>query len=269
MRHKFHSSRSNTKNRSGSKPSRESGGAYWMYGLHACAAALENPERSFRRICLAKAGEGKIGHLLGEKKRLLEQVEPSQLDMMLGPDVPHQGIAMLVNPLEPPALDDVLHEREAEETMAPVVLLDHITDPHNVGAILRSAAAFGIAAVITTRAHAPKESGAMAKAASGALETVPLVQVGNLVQGMEVLKQHGYWCIGFDSDTDNTLEDLDFGVKTAIVLGAEGEGMRRLTWEQCDAVIRIPMTDNMESLNVSNAAAIALYSISRKAGLIG
>ncbi len=142
-------------------------------------------------------------------------------------------------------------------------MLDQVTDPHNVGAILRSAAAFDAVAVVVTDKHAPQESGVMAKAASGAMETVPLVTVGNLSQAIEKLKKAGYWTAGFSSHAKQTLAEAKLDGKTALVLGAEGDGMRRLTSERCDFLVKLPMSDKMESLNVSNAAAVALYELYR------
>jgi 23S rRNA (guanosine2251-2'-O)-methyltransferase len=174
----------------------------------------------------------------------------------------HQGIALLADPLPAVAVEDIV-ERANALAEALLVILDQATDPHNVGAVLRSAAAFGASAVIVPDRRAPDITGALAKAASGALETVPLVRVTNLARAMELLKASGFWCVGLDPEAEQTLAETRLAGKIALVLGAEGEGMRRLTRETCDLLVRIPMATGIGSLNVSNAAAIALYELAR------
>jgi len=144
------------------------------------------------------------------------------------------------------------------------MVLDHVTDPRNVGSVMRSAAAFGCCTVIIHDRHGPISSGALAKAASGALETVPLVRVGNLARAMKKLKAGGFWCVGLDGEASQALQDIDITGKIAMVLGSEGAGLRRLTRENCDTLVHIPITGAMESLNLSNAAAIALYETARR-----
>ena len=230
-------------------------GAYWMYGLHACVAALDNPNREVLRICCVPE--------IAEQLQLIEnrpQVEvkdlPSIADL-LPHDAVHQGIAVQVKLLEYEFLDNVLDEEK------PLLFLDQVTDPHNVGAMLRSAAAFDIAAVVVTKDHAPKEGAVMAKAASGALDIIPIVQVINLSKAIDEVKSEGYWVAGMDGEAEKTLEEAALGNKTALVMGAEGSGMRRLTREHCDLLVKLPIHPQMESLNVSNAAAIALYELAR------
>ncbi len=155
-------------------------------------------------------------------------------------------------------------ERRGGGGFRPVLLLDQVTDPHNVGAILRSAAAFDVGAVIVTDRNAPQESGVMAKAASGALEVVPLIAVTNLVQAIETLKKSGYWIAGLDGAARKAIHEAKLDNKTALVLGAEGAGLRRLTTEHCDFLVKLPISDKMESLNVSNAAAVAMYELYRR-----
>lgn len=219
-------------------------------------AALANPMRKVKRVLVTAQARQDIGSLGGVSVAV---VEAAHLQGLLPPGAVHQGIAVETAPLEQPSLDDFL----AEETGKPVILLDQVTDPHNIGAILRSAAAFDAGAVIVTDRHAPAESAVMAKAASGALEIIPYIAVTNLSQAMESLKKAGYWTYGFDAGAKQTFAESKPDRKSALVLGAEGEGMRRLTTERCDFLVRLPMSDRMESLNVSNAAAVALYELYR------
>ncbi len=183
---------------------------------------------------------------------------------MLPPGAVHQGAALLSEPLTDVALEDVL-DRAAEAEKSVVLVLDQVTDPQNVGAILRSAAAFGADAVLVPDRHAPPETGALVKAASGAVEIVPLVRVINLARALEELKKAGFWIAGLDGQAPQTLAAADMTGKVALVLGAEGEGLRRLTRDHCDILVRLPISERMESLNVSAAAAVALYELARKA----
>lgn len=195
-------------------------------------------------------------------------MEPKAIDQLLGPEAVHQGIALEVLPLEPLEIEDVLPAARPvglPEGARPLIILDQVTDPHNVGAILRSAAAFGAAAVILTRDHAAPQSGVMARAAAGALDLVPLVYVTNLARALGEIKEAGYWVVGLDGEAKQTMAEAKLNAATALVLGAEGKGMRRLTAESCDLMVKLPIREAMESLNVSNAAAIALYELSRGA----
>ncbi len=188
-----------------------------------------------------------------------EQVDRGRLDHLLGRDIAHQGAALLADPLATPSLQAVL------DRPGPLLVLDQVTDPRNVGAILRSAAAFGVAAVITQDRNAPEETGALAKAASGALETVPLLRAVNIARTLIALKAAGVWTIGLDTG-GTTLSGPSFADRrVALVLGAEGEGLRRLTRETCDEVAGLHMPGRMESLNVSAAATVALYELTRRA----
>ena len=175
----------------------------------------------------------------------------------------HQGIAVLVESLPEPDLDEVL-DRLADAPNAAILLLDQVTDPQNVGAVLRSAAAFGAAAVLTQRHHAPPMSGALAKAASGAVEHVALVRVGNLAQAIERLKESRFWCVALDGAAEQDLAAIDLAGRVALALGAEGAGLRRLTLERCDFTARLPTGRPIAQLNVSNAAAVALYECARQ-----
>jgi 23S rRNA (guanosine2251-2'-O)-methyltransferase len=237
-------------------------GAVWLYGPHAVAAALTNPARRLRRLVLTEDAEAALAARLPPPWSVApERMERPRLDQLLGRDVVHQGIALLADPLAPPVLAAVL------ERPGPFVVLDQVSDPRNVGAALRSAAAFGAAAVVTQDRNAPEETGALAKAASGALETVPLLRAVNIARTLIALKAAGLWCVGLDAAGGTPLSGPGLAERrVALVLGAEGEGMRRLTRETCDEICRLDMPGAMESLNVSAACAIALYELCRPKG---
>jgi 23S rRNA (guanosine2251-2'-O)-methyltransferase len=233
-------------------------------------AAAANPERRIQRIVLStETAPGLAPRLaaLGEGRRAKlpapEVLAREQIDRLLPRGAVHQGIGLCADELEAPDLEDVIRAADGENG-ARVIVLDQVTDPHNVGAILRSAAAFDAAAVILPERHAPGTSGVMAKAASGALERVPLVRVVNVARTLARLKQAGFWCVGLDGGASAALAEADLTGKLALVLGAEGEGLRRLTREHCDLMVRIPIARGADSLNVSNAAAVALYEIARR-----
>jgi 23S rRNA (guanosine2251-2'-O)-methyltransferase len=241
--------------------SRANSKTYWLYGIHAVSAALSNPDRRLKRILLAPAAAEKIRPLLAAHHPRPEQADAQQIARLASEQAVHQGVAAEAVPLEPPSLEECLAALPAKK---PFLLLDQVTDPHNVGAILRSAAAFDAAAVVLTKDHAPEESAALAKAASGALEILPLITVTNLTQAMETLKKAGYWCVGLEGEAKQELGQAKLDAATALVLGAEGRGLRRLTAERCDLRLRLPISARMESLNVSNAAAVALYELHRR-----
>ena len=239
---------------SGSTPK---GQAPRFYGRHAVAAALDNPERVVRKLFATRDA---LAHFDVPAGLPITYSDVADLARMVPRDAPHQGIVAEVDPLPDQALIDVI---EAEgDGLRPFVVLDQVTDPHNIGAVLRSAAAFDAAAIVTQDRHSPPESGVIARAASGALETVPWVRVVNLARALEELADARYWRIGLDGDTDTELADtLDGTSRVALVLGAEGDGMRHNTVQHCDQIARLPISNRMESLNVSNAAAIALYAV--------
>jgi 23S rRNA (guanosine2251-2'-O)-methyltransferase len=230
-------------------------------------AALGNPERRCRRLLVtAEAGHalaGRLERLLALRPGLgRETPSRGEIERLL-PGAVHQGLALEVEPLAEPTLETVL-DRGARGNDAVLVVLDQVTDPHNVGAVLRSAAAFGALAVVTTERHAPAATAALAKAASGALETTPLLRVTNLARALEEIKEAGFWCAGLAQDAAGSLAEARLEGRIALVLGAEGGGLRRLTRAHCDVLLRIPMaTSAAASLNVSNAAAIALYELYR------
>ncbi len=240
-------------------------GTYWLYGSHAVRSALTNPRRRFRRLLIA-AGDpdgGALGAAAGLPVAP-ESVERPEISRLLPDGAVHQGVAALVHPLPPVHVKDVCDQAAALER-ATVVVLDQVTDPHNVGAILRSAAAFGALAVVLTDRNAPPETGALAKSASGALEHVSVVRVANLVRALDQFKEAGFWCAGLAAEGGQTLAEARLSGRVALVLGSEGEGLRRLTRERCDLLVRLPTRGPIGHLNVSNAAAIGLYELARTA----
>lgn len=228
-------------------------------------AAIANPARECTRAlaCDARQADAlrQATSPLG-REGLIEFVDRDALEGVLPAGAVHQGVALAASPLPDPGLNAALANPDAGQP-GPVVVLDQVTDPQNIGAIIRSAAAFGAAAVVVQDRHAPPVTGALAKAASGGLERVPLVRETNLARVIDYLKQKGFWCIGLDGDAEPTLSDATTSGRMALVLGAEGRGLRRLVAESCDALARIPQTSAVESLNVSNAAAVALYELTR------
>jgi 23S rRNA (guanosine2251-2'-O)-methyltransferase len=234
-------------------------GAVWLYGHHAVAAALANPGRRLRRLLLTEEAQQTLTQRLAPPWPLSpEPVDRSRLDHLLGRDIAHQGAALLADPLAPPTLQHAL------ERSGPLLVLDQVTDPRNVGAILRSAAAFGAAAVITQDRNAPEETGALAKAASGALETIPLLRAVNITRTLIALKAVGFWVVGLDAGGSALAGPALADRRIALVLGAEGDGLRRLTRETCDVIAGLATKGVMESLNVSAAAAVALYELTRR-----
>ena len=231
----------------------------WLYGRHPVLAALANPERRIERLLATKdVAERHAAEFAGKSVQVVAREEMAQ---RLPAGAVHQGLAALVTPLEDAVLEDVL-ARCGDDAL--ILALDQVTDPHNVGAILRSAAAFGAAGLIVTERHAPADTGVLAKAASGGLELVPLVRAVNLARTLEQLKEAGFWLYGLDERGDAQLGSLDLKGRVAVVLGAEGEGLRRLTAEKCDRLVTIPTTAALGALNVSNAAAVAAYEWARR-----
>ena len=235
-------------------------GGYWIFGHHAVSEALRNPKRRIHRIIAAGDAAAALGRGTGLPP--VEAVERDVIDRLVGRDVVHQGIAARVSPLPETDIYEICDLGRARE-QACIIVLDQVTDPHNVGAILRSAAAFGALAIVLTERHAAPESGILAKSASGALEHVPLVRVTNLARAMEELKAAGFWCIGLAAEAKETLASVKSGGRVALCLGAEGAGLRRLTRENCDLLVRLPTSGPIDHLNVSNAAAISLYELAR------
>jgi 23S rRNA (guanosine2251-2'-O)-methyltransferase len=243
---------------------REAGpdGPVILYGWHTVAAALANPQRQIRKLWLSENAARRLAdENIGTRGVTPEIVRPGQIDQRLGPDAVHQGLLAEADPLPSPDIDTLAQE-------GIVLVLDQITDPHNVGAILRSAAAFAVKAMVTTERHSPEATGVLAKSASGALELVPMVIVKNLARALTGLNDQGFMTVGLDSQGTEALGAMTLRQPLALVLGAEGKGLRQLTRETCSAVARLDMPGEIKSLNVSNAAVLALYIGATRLGLM-
>lgn len=227
-----------------------------LWGKHAVAAALDNPDR---KVLRAWATRETVEFMQFPREVAVTLAEAADLGRLVPNDAPHQGVVIEVEPLDEVWLGDLLvHASER----AILLILDQVTDPHNVGAILRSAAAFGAIGIVTQDRHSPPESGVVAKASSGALERVPWARVVNLARALEEIGEAGFWRIGLTGDAETDLSQALGPPRVALVLGAEGPGLRQNTRDHCDALARLPITEAVESLNVSNAAAVALYAAS-------
>ena len=231
-----------------------------MYGRHAVMAALANPKRHIEKIWCTKEN---VAEITKASKISPKVVERKDIDKLLGNDVVHQGFALFCSRLEDITLDELLKIAD-EYKDCHVLILDQVTDPQNVGAIIRSAVAFDTLALIVQDKNSPLESGAMDKAAAGMIECLPIVRVTNLSRALEQLKQSGFWVVGMDGYAKTTIAEMKKGGKIAIVMGSEGKGMRRLVEEGCDMTVKLPISEKTESLNVATAAAIALYEINKK-----
>jgi 23S rRNA (guanosine2251-2'-O)-methyltransferase len=233
-----------------------------LYGWHTVAAALANPQRRIRKLWLSENAARRLADENIDTRVTPEIVRPGLIDQRLGPDAVHQGLLAEAEPLPSPDIDTLAQD-------GIVLVLDQITDPHNVGAILRSAAAFAVKAVVTTERHSPEATGVLAKSASGALELVPMVTVKNLARALTELNDQGFMTVGLDSQGTAALGAMTLRQPLALVLGAEGKGLRQLTRETCSAVARLDMPGEIKSLNVSNAAVLALYIGASRLGLMG
>lgn len=234
----------------------EPGDAVMLYGWHTVTAALANPARHIRKLLATENALRRLAEEGITPSLAPELVRPDALAARLTPDAVHQGLIAEADPLPSPDIEDL-------DTSGIVLVLDQITDPHNVGAILRSAAAFGATAVVTTERHSPEATGVLAKSASGALEFVPIAIVQNLARGLAALKDRGFLVIGLDGSAPDDLAAMTLRAPLALVLGAEGRGLRQLTGATCDRLARLDLPGAIKSLNVSNAAALALYIASR------
>jgi 23S rRNA (guanosine2251-2'-O)-methyltransferase len=241
-------------------------GAVWLYGTHAVAAALANPARRLRRLVITEEADAALALELPKPWPIQPEIATrDRIEQLLGArggsGIVHQGVALLTDQLAAPALLDAL------KRPGPILVLDQISDPRNIGALLRTAQAFGAAMVIAQERNAPEETGALAKVASGALELIPLLRIVNISRALIVLKASNVWVVGLDGTSPNRLNGTAFaGRRVALVLGNEGEGMRRLTRETCDEIAALSMPGGMESLNVSAAGAVALYELTRGLG---
>jgi 23S rRNA (guanosine2251-2'-O)-methyltransferase len=225
----------------------------FLYGLHTVRAALDNPERKLIRLSVTQNGLMRLELDEANPPCPIEITSPQEIEKMIGPEATHQGVMLETRPLPVRRLD-------ALKESPLLLVLDQVTDPHNVGAIMRSAVAFAAGAVITTQRHSPTESGVLAKSASGALEMIPYIQITNLADALAELHKLGFYSIGLDSDGPEQLEGSFQGKKIALVLGSEGKGLRQKTRDTVNALARLDMPGEIRSLNVSNASAIALYA---------
>lgn len=232
-----------------------------LYGIHTVAEALKNPKRKFIKLLATKNAADRLATEIAAAGLTAEPALPRELDRLLGPDAVHQGLVLDCKPLRQPRLDQIPRQ-------GVVVLLDQVTDPHNVGAIMRTCAAFGATALVATARHSPEASGVLLKSASGAYEHLPFSKVTNLARAMAELRDYGFLLLGLDSEADEDIGDASISRPVALVLGAEGKGLRQLTRETCDLVVRLDMPGAIKSLNVSNAAAIALYALHRSGGSV-
>jgi 23S rRNA (guanosine2251-2'-O)-methyltransferase len=229
-----------------------------IFGLHSVAAALANPKRKLVHLWATENGLARLVEEAGDFTVATETLHPRHLDHMLaGDDAVHQGVILEAQPLKQPRLDQLPHD-------GIVVLLDQVTDPHNVGAILRSCAAFNVTALVSPARHSAAATGTLFKAASGAYEHVPMVTVTNLARAIDELKTYSFQIIGLDSEAETSIGPRDPALPTALVLGAEGKGLRQLTRQLCDQVVRLDMPGAIKSLNVSIAAAVTLYALTRQ-----
>lgn len=241
----------------GRKPDDGGDGPLRLFGLHAVEAALRNAERKHNRLLLTENAERRLIEAMGPLPCKVELTTPRDLDRILGDDAVHQGAMLETEELPEPEFAALAENAEGR----PLLVLDQVTDPHNVGAILRSAAVFGAAGLVMTRRHSPPLNGVLAKSASGALELVPVALVQNLSRALDELKDAGFTVIGLDGTADVTIESTDWTSRPiALVMGAEGKGLRELTQKNCDVLARITTDGPIASLNVSNAAAVALHT---------
>lgn len=236
------------------KPPQLTADQVYLYGLHTVRAALSNPERQIIKLSVTQNALARLEIGTAEEQKFpVEMVSPQDIDKVLGPEAIHQGVMLETRPLP-------VRKLSALKDSPLILVLDQVTDPHNVGAIMRSAVAFKAGAIITTMRHSPTESGVMAKSASGALEMIPYIQITNLADALAELHKLGFFSVGLDSEGPAPIEQTFSGQKIALVLGAEGKGLRQKTRETVSALARLDMPGEIKSLNVSNAAAIALYA---------
>lgn len=231
-----------------------------IYGRHAVMAALKNPKRECVKVICTPENVQEVKTWAPDIS--IVSADRKDISRLVPADAVHQGLLLYARPLQTWTLEDLCQAAD-DKTNCRVLILDQVTDPQNIGAIIRSSAAFGVLAVVVQDKNAPFESGAMAKAAAGTMELVPMVRVTNLSRAVETLKKNGFWVVGMDGYAQDTVDRLDKNGKIAVIMGSEGAGMRRLVEESCDVTVRLPIAENVESLNVSTAAAIVLYELAK------
>lgn len=229
-----------------------------IYGKHPVTAALLNQSRIHRELVTTREVLQQFEQKLPKSGLKISIKTPQQIDEML-PNATHQNVVLYTSSII--SRDTTILKKFSKKEKSTIIVLDQITDPQNIGAIIRSALAFDVDAVLLPEHSSPDETPAMVKASSGAIEKLPIIKVGNITNTIKALQKENYWAIGLDSNTSTLINKHNFGEKTILVMGSEGKGMRRLTKETCDLVLKLPMSDNVESLNVSNAAAIAMYEL--------
>lgn len=232
-----------------------------LYGRHAVLSALKNPRRKISKLLCTKENAEEIRRTAPDIP--LQIVERKEIDKLLPTEAVHQGFALFCSELPPVAIEDIITMAENQENCH-VLILDQVTDPQNIGAIIRSAVAFNTLALIVQDKNSPAETGSMAKASAGMIEFLPICRVTNLSRALEQLKDAGFWTIGMDGYAQTTVDKLKKGGKNAIIMGSEGKGMRRLVEENCDITVKLPMNKKVESLNVATAAAIMLYELNKE-----
>ncbi len=231
-----------------------------LYGRHAVLAAIKNPRRKISKLLCTKENFEEIKKINSQIN--IQIVERKEIDKLLPTDSVHQGFAAICSELPAISIEDIINTANELENCH-VLILDQVTDPQNIGAIIRSAVAFNTLALIIQDKNSPQETGSMAKASAGMIEHLPIIRVTNLSRAIKQLKDAGFWTIGMDGYAKTTISELKKGGKNAIIMGSEGKGMRRLVEENCDITIRLPMNEKVESLNVATAAAIVLYEINK------
>ena len=247
---KFHKSYDNDKNTAKEQ--------LIIYGRHAVLSALKNPKRCIRKLLITSDNRAEV-----EKLNVpYNIVDKKEFEKILPKDAVHQGFALYCNRLETYDIEDLIALSDKKERCH-ILILDQVTDPQNIGAIIRSCAAFETLGLVVQDKNSPLESGAMDKASAGTIEFVPIARVTNLSRAIESLKEAGFWVMGMDGYAETTIDKINKSGKIAIVMGSEGKGMRRLVQQNCDSSVKLPISPNVESLNVSTAAAIALYELSK------
>ncbi len=255
------------KNKTNSKPSMDnSNKKFILYGKHPVIAALKNSKRKIFKIYTDEGNLNLVKKICKEKNLdtiLIKKLDKRGFEELLPSDAIHQGIATLTQALPPVFIEDIINSSKEKENCN-IVILDGVTDPHNIGAIIRTAAAFDSLAIICQEKNSPSETGVLAKSAVGTLENMPICKVTNIARAIEKLQKAGFWSVGMDGYATKTLAELNPTGKIALIMGSEGKGMRKLVEENCDMIAKLPISKSVESLNVSNACAIALYELNRK-----